>query len=288
MLGRLAATALFCVLATAVLFSLAPGSDFDEREGDASLSGVRRLKIRAEREEQNRLTVFIPRYLASLARGDLGVSQASGRPVAELLADRWPVTARAAFGGLVLGCGSAMAVSLLLALFRGGMLDLAASLSAGLLLCLPTAGLALMLMPYRGLGEFARILVVAAAVFPRMFRVASNLIEEAGRRAHVLAARARGVGRFRIAAVHMLGLVRFELAAMWGVCGGIALSACLPAEVALEAPGLGHMAFQAAIGRDLPVLINISMLVTLVTVGSNMISDEAARRSIDRQAEAAL
>jgi ABC-type dipeptide/oligopeptide/nickel transport system permease component len=38
-------------------------------------------------------------------------------------------------------------------------------------------------------------------------------------------------------------------------------------------PGIGQLAWQAALGRDLIVLVNVTVLITLMTVAANSASD---------------
>jgi ABC-type dipeptide/oligopeptide/nickel transport system permease component len=37
--------------------------------------------------------------------------------------------------------------------------------------------------------------------------------------------------------------------------------------------GLGQLAWQAALGRDLPLLVTLTVVVTIVTLAANMTSD---------------
>jgi peptide/nickel transport system permease protein len=41
----------------------------------------------------------------------------------------------------------------------------------------------------------------------------------------------------------------------------------------MDEPGLGQLAWQAALGRDLPVLVAITLLIAALTVACNAISD---------------
>ena len=50
-------------------------------------------------------------------------------------------------------------------------------------------------------------------------------------------------------------------------------SSALAVEVICDSPGLGQLAWQAALGRDLPVLVNVTLIVTIVTLIANLGSD---------------
>jgi peptide/nickel transport system permease protein len=61
--------------------------------------------------------------------------------------------------------------------------------------------------------------------------------------------------------------------ALAGVSVSIALGAAIPIEALCGLAGIGDLAWQAALGRDLPLLVNITVLVTLVTMLSNWGAD---------------
>ena len=51
-----------------------------------------------------------------------------------------------------------------------------------------------------------------------------------------------------------------------------------------DSPGIGQLAWQAALGRDLPLLVNMTLLVTLVTLGANSVSDLTSKAFARRAA----
>ena len=53
----------------------------------------------------------------------------------------------------------------------------------------------------------------------------------------------------------------------------MAVGASIPIEVVCDSPGLGQLAWQAALGRDLPLLVNITLLIAVVTLFANSFSD---------------
>jgi peptide/nickel transport system permease protein len=64
--------------------------------------------------------------------------------------------------------------------------------------------------------------------------------------------------------------------ALAGVSAAIALAADVPVEVLSDVPGIGQLAWQAAMGRDLPLLVSLTLLVTAVVQLSNALADLAA------------
>jgi peptide/nickel transport system permease protein len=61
--------------------------------------------------------------------------------------------------------------------------------------------------------------------------------------------------------------------ALAGITVSIALGANIPVEALCGLPGIGQLAWQAALSRDLPLLVNLTVLVTLVTLLANSGAD---------------
>jgi len=115
-------------------------------------------------------------------------------------------------------------------------------------------------------------------VFPKIFHYARNLLARAAALPHVLTARSKGAGGARILLRHVLPVAAPQLLALAGVSVSLAFAAAIPVEALCDLPGIGQLAWQAAMGRDLPLLVNLTMIVTLVTLMANSAADLAARR----------
>jgi ABC-type dipeptide/oligopeptide/nickel transport system permease component len=53
----------------------------------------------------------------------------------------------------------------------------------------------------------------------------------------------------------------------------MAFAASIPVEALCDLPGIGQLAWKAALGRDLDLLVILTMIVTLVTLLANSASD---------------
>ena len=53
----------------------------------------------------------------------------------------------------------------------------------------------------------------------------------------------------------------------------MAFTAAIPMEALCDMPGIGQLAWKAALGRDVALLVNLTMIVTLVTLVANSASD---------------
>ena len=263
------ATALLGGLLGATLVRLAPGFGVHEEELDSRLSQESISSLRRESKKESNLLQFYVHYLSGLVTGNLGVSRSLGRPVTELLADRIPVTLRSIGIGLVAGWLLGLLLALPTAMFQSVVYELFSGFVSGLFLCLPAAALALLFLFVDGPTPLA----IGLVVFPRVYRYVRNVMVDTRTLPHIVAAKAKGLGENRILWWHIVLCSLPQILALAGVSVSMALGAAIPIEVVCDSPGIGQLAWQAALGRDLPLLVNLTLLVTLVTLIANFGSD---------------
>jgi peptide/nickel transport system permease protein len=140
---------------------------------------------------------------------------------------------------------------------------------SGAFLCIPAAVLALLSIVFNAPGYLA----IAVIVFPKVYRYSRNLLAQAYRMPHITAARAKGLRETRILLWHVLPVAGPQMIALAGITVSIALGASIPVESLCGLPGIGQLAWQAALARDLPLLVNLTILVTLVTLMANSGAD---------------
>lgn len=268
-LGSMLVTLLFAGLIGATLVRLGPGFGADERELDPGWSAQSIAVIRQSRQAPPGLLRYYARYIAGLARGDLGESVSLNRPVRELLGERASATLRSAGVGLCFGWLGGVMVALAAIGFRLPALDVLASISCGALLSAPAAFIAVLFARFDSPAAIAIGLIVA----PRVFMYSRNLLAAARERPHVVAAISRGIPPLRVLLWHILPPVAPQLIALAGVSANLALTSAIPVEALCDVPGIGQLAWQAALGRDLPVLVAVTLLVTAVTLTAQLITD---------------
>ena len=212
---------------------------------------------------------FYLSYMNRAAHGDLGTSLALGQPVRTLLRERAPLTLRLLVVGLGLGWVAALTLALTAAWLRLSAYDALTTLVSGTFLCIPAAVLALLSVLWNVPGALA----IALIVFPRIYRYARNLLAKSYSLPHIITARAKGLGEARILVWHVLPGVAPQLLAVAGVSVSMAVGAAIPVEALCGLAGVGQLAWQAALARDLPLLVNITILVTLVTLLANSGAD---------------
>lgn len=265
----IAALVLLGGLLSATLVRLAPGFDADERALDPSLNAESIRALRASRAGEQNILRFYAAYLHGAIHGDLGASHSLGQPVSQLLRERWPVTLRVAGIGLLLGWLLASTLAFTACLWKHPLFEILGTTVSGAFLCIPAAVLALASVIFNAPGYLA----IALIVFPKIYRYSRNLLSKTYALPHIIAARARGLSELRILFLHVLPVVGPQLIALAGITISLALGASIPVESLCGLPGIGQLAWQAALSRDLPLLVNLTVLVTLVTLLANSGAD---------------
>src|SRR5277367_1820363 len=270
----LIALAIVGALLCATMVRFAPGYGVDERNLDFRLSQASREAIRNEQKLNGGTIHYYGSYVTGLVHGNLGTSAFLQRPVAGLLKERAPLTARAVLLGLATAWMAASVLSLLAIRFQSWMLEYSATAMTGLLIALPTAVVALLCLYLRA----PVFLGIAAITVPKLFRYQHNILAQANAQPFVLAARARGVSSNRILFAHVIPVAWPPLVALLGVSAAMAIGAAIPLEALSDSPGVGQLAWQAALNRDLPLLTSITLFLTLLTVGVNFVAGSMHQR----------
>lgn len=276
-LSRTAVTLLAAGFAATLLVGYAPGFGVDEKALDPRFSASPARVNRQSVRDRGAVAVFAE-YLQRAAQGDLGTSETFSAPVAGLIRERAGVTIR----NLALGMTAGWLLTALLcasaALARAVPTRLLGSTATAVLLCVPAGliafGAVAMHLP-AGIG-------IAAVVFPRVFRYVDGMLRSAESRTYTLAARARGLGETRILFNYALRDHAPQLFALAGVTANIALGAAIPMEVLCDEAGVGQLAWRAALGRDLDLVVAITLVLAAITLTANRLAGFAAGRFTER------
>jgi peptide/nickel transport system permease protein len=108
------------------------------------------------------------------------------------------------------------------------------------------------------------------ALYIRMIRssVAETLPED-----FVRTARSKGASGFRVMTRHVLPNASLRVLTMVGMEIGTAIAVCAYIETAFGMQGLGLAGIQAMMGLDLPVILGIVTVITLIVVVGNLVVD---------------
>ena len=256
-------------LISATLVRYAPGFGTDEQQLDTRLSSDSIQAIQNAHADERNIVRFYFVSVCQTLRGNLGMSRLLNRPVRQLLQERAAVTAAVAGKGLALAWSAAALIVFATWFFRTPALGIPVTLFSGMLLCLPAGVLALLAVLLNQPGS----LVIALIAYPKVHRYLGNLVEATRRMSHITTARAKGISEPRIFFWHVIPVIKREVLALAGVSIGIAISAAIPVEALCGIPGIGQLAWQSALGRDLPLLNNVAMLVIACVVLANSGAD---------------
>jgi len=269
MIGRAIIIILISGFASAMLVRFSPGFGIDERALDPRLSTQTREAFKREHaREQNPLT-FYAHFLGSLLHGDAGRSVVFGQPVGKLISERARLTIHSVLVGLACGWGGALLCGVAASISQRTHTTLAAMALSSTLLSVPAAVVATICLLLR----LSPAIAIAAVIFPRIFPHAYEQLRACLVAPHVVMAQARGIEPTRLFLFYVVPPALVPLIALAGVSVPLAFSASIPVEALADAPGIGQLTWQAALGRDLPVLVTVTLLLTVITVVGNLAAD---------------
>jgi peptide/nickel transport system permease protein len=284
------------------LFSdLAPGSYFDELKLNPQISGETVAALKAQYGLDKPAPVRYVYWLKSVVKGEWGYSLAYNSPVRGLLMVRARNTLTLTVAGVVLSWLIAIPLGIWIAnqpahwsktMFMGG---------TSLLLAVPELVLALALLywvvrthalPVGGMtslgseqlgfwwraSDQARhfiipVVIIVLTGLPLLVRHIHTSMKEVLAAPFIQAAHGHGVGRFRLLFRYALPAASNPLISLFGLSVGSLLSVSLLAETVTGWPGLGPFLLEAAMSRDLYVVVGAVMASTLFVVFGNFVAD---------------
>jgi peptide/nickel transport system permease protein len=262
---RTLAILLLVMAGSTMLVRFAPGYLSDAREMDARYAGAARAELAAEAARSHSLLGMLSAEVRGWMHGDAGISRQYDVPVSELILPRLAVTGGLLLRSLLLAWILAIAAALLLSAGRNP--SMLWQTPAALLMAIPTAAMATLCL-LAGYG--GPVLVLALLLAARDFKFLHHALRRAWLDEHVLLARAQGMTTRRLVVAHILPTLSLQLSALASLSIVTALSALVPVEVIFNVPGLGQLAWNAAMNRDLPVLLAATMIMALAVTCAGM------------------
>jgi peptide/nickel transport system permease protein len=231
------------------------------------------------------LPIRYARMLASYARGDLGVSWAGRRAVAQLIAEALPPTLLLALASLALALLAGIGLGGVAARVQGGAGEALIMGAMRLGLSMPVAAsgvVALALAPaWAHTGALLLPALVlsasAAGAFARLTR--AELLATL-RADYIRTAHAKGLPGRVIATRHALRNALVPVAAAAGLQFGFLLGGAVVTEMVFSRPGIGRLLLDAILAQDLPVVQGVVALGALGYALANLLAD-AVQRVLD-------
>lgn len=285
-LSRLVQAVVVVFIATLLLYALAyamPGDPVAALAGEnQTLDAATRAAIAAK---YNLDKPFLEQYILYVGRvfhGDLGTTFA-GRPVTEVIASAFPVTARLAIIAIIIETIIGVLVGLIAGRRKGSGFDSVVMTVTMILLGIPSFVLAFAVQYFFGVklrwmkptvSEFATwgelvvpALVLAVGSIAFLIRFTRSGVSDALNSDHVKAARARGIHEWRIALAHVLRNVLIPIVTVIGTEFGGLLGGAIITESVFNIPGFGQQVYQHIIrGETAPTVSLVSVLVIIFVV----------------------
>jgi peptide/nickel transport system permease protein len=268
--ARTLAVVVMVVAGSTVLMRFAPGYLSDAREMDSRYGDAARVELSAEAARSATLKQLLWTEFGGWTRGNLGVSRQYEVPVAELIVPRLAVTGGLLLRSIVLAWTLSICAALVSSAERTP--SLIWQLPSTLLLAVPTAAMATICVLS---GRGGPVLVMTFLVAARDFKFLDRMLRRAWHDPHLLQARAQGLTIFRLVYAHILPSIASQLLALATFSIVTALSVLVPVEVIFSVPGLGQLAWSAAMNRDLPVLLAVTMIMAVAVTFAGMPGDSA-------------
>ena len=269
-----------------LLIQLVPGDPVEVMLGE-SASSADREALREQLGLNQPLLVQLWQYLSGLARGDLGISLFSQRPIGELLLERIPATLLLTIAALGIAVLLAVPLGVLAALRKDTAWDTGAMGFALLGVSIPNFWLGPLLIlvfslwlgwfPVSGAeGAGAWVLPALtlgtglAAILSRMVR--SSLLEVL-QEDYMRTARAKGLSSTRVVWVHGLRNALLPVITLLGLQLGALLGGAVITETVFSWPGIGSLTIEAIQRRDYPLVQACVLLISLAYVLVNLATD---------------
>lgn len=243
-------------------------------------------------------------WLKRLVALDFGVSRKDGRPVVKRIGEALPITLALNILSMLIVYLISIPAGVIAAVKKDSLYDRISSLALFILYSLPSFWVALLLLLYLGGGEYMNLFPLGGIVsdwaedypfYAKFFNwcwhlvlpvvtltyggfaflsryMRANLLEVINQQ-YITTARAKGLSNNRVIFVHALKnslvpLVTLMSSLLPGLLGGSVI-----VESIFSIPGMGMLAFEAILARDIPVIMAIEAIAAILTLLGILIAD---------------
>ena len=292
----LAIPTLFGVLVVAfLLLYVAPGDPVQAMVGErADEETIARL--RQELRLDDPLPVQFGHYISGIAKGDLGRSYITNRPIKQDILERFPKTLQLAGAAMLIATLCGVTLGVFSARNPGGLVDRLGLGIAYLGISFPVywVGLLLILLfavtlhwlPPSGFGGVRYLVLPAIALGMRsiafLARMTRSAMLDALGADYVRTARAKGLAERLVVGRHALRNALIPIITVLGLDFGAYLTGSILTETIFSWPGLGRYVVNAIARRDLPAIQGSVLFLSAVFVLVNLITDVAYAKADPR------
>jgi len=308
-IGRLLQAIPLLLLVSAAVFALihlVPGGPMGVYGKNPNLSADDLARLEEQLGLNQPLHVQYLNWLGKVLRGDFGYSYDTRRPVLDEIADRFPATVYLMGATFVFVLAVAIPVGVVSAARQYSWVDVLVSgltfagqaipvFWLGLLLILvfygwarnpftgepllPARGIATLGAPF-SLADYLKHLVLPMLTlglgwiswYSRYLR--SSMLDVL-HQAYIQAARAKGLAERVVLLRHALKNAAIPLVTIVALDLPVIVNGALYTEIIFSWPGMGQLFFRAAVRRDYPILMAMTMLSSVMIILANLLADIA-------------
>ncbi len=227
-------------------------------------------------------------YLQGILHWDFGTSY-SGRPVADVMAEAFPVTIRLAILALlfegVLGIGA----GLIAGLRRGGIFDATMLIASLVVIAVPIFVIGFVVQIFFGVklgwinptvgpdATWSELLVPAMVLgsvsFAYVLRLTRDSISENLTADWVRTASAKGLSHRRVVTTHVLRNSLIPVATFLGAGLGSLMAGAIITEGIFNIPGVGHALYQAIVRGEGSTVVSIVTVLVVIYIATSLLVD---------------
>ena len=228
------------------------------------------------------LPVRYVRYMAGIAKGDLGTSYAQNRPVWDIFFEKFPNTFKLAIASVIVTVLLSIPLGILAAVKNNTWIDTICSTLSFVGLAMPNFWLGLLLvilfalklrwLPSQGMGEdtgsMLKSLILPAVtlgtgIMATIMRMTRSSVLETMRQDYVSTARAKGISESQVTTRHMLKNALIPIITSAGLQFGHLLGGSMLTETVFSWPGVGRYMLDAIKTKDTPAVLGSVILMSV-------------------------
>jgi oligopeptide transport system permease protein len=270
-----------------LVFSL-PGDPIVALFGDKPVNEAVAAKLRAQYHLDQPFWMQYLLYLKSIFTFDLG-QDFSGRPIAAVLGEVFPVTARLAIMALIFEGVFGIVFGLIAGLRKGKFFDATVLVASLVVIGIPIFVLGFLLQFTIGVQlGWAKPTVSSAATVPDLIlpaivlglgsfayvlRLTRTSVIENMNADYVRTATAKGLSRFQVVRVHILRNSLIPVITFLGADLGALMGGAIVTEGIFNVPGVGNRLYRAVLSGEGPTVVSIVTVLVLIYCLSNLLVD---------------
>ncbi|AKK02797.1 ABC transporter permease [Corynebacterium epidermidicanis] len=270
------------------LVFLMPGDPVQALGGDRGLTEAAAARIRAEYNLDKPFIIQYLLYVKGIFMLDFGTTF-SGRPVAEVMANAFPVTIRLAVMALVFEAILGIGFGVIAGMRRGGIFDSSVLVLSLLVIAVPSfvigfvfqfvVGVKLGWLPTTvgAKADFVSLLmpaiVLGAVSFAYVLRLTRQSVSENLRADYVRTARAKGLSGRTVTLRHVLRNSLIPVATFLGADLGALMGGAIVTEGIFGINGVGGTIYQAILKGEPTTVVSFTTVLVIVYIFANLIVD---------------